>query len=428
MTHALPTHYAIDFGTSNSLVAAANAEQVFPPIPLDLAADDPTILRSVLFFPDARRCFYGAGALHAYVEHGMQGRLLRSLKKHLPSRSFLGTYIEERPMRVEDLIGAILAELRRRADAHFGVTVDRVVLGRPAKFSEDPLDDAFAENRLERAARVAGFREVSFCPEPIAAAHDFRGQLREPKIVLVADFGGGTSDFTVLRLRSDAYDPSDVLSIGGVSTAGDVLDGSIMRSRIAVHFGAGVTYRVPLGKNVLQMPKPLMETLCSPADISLLRRPDARAFLEDVRGWALSEDDRQKIDRLFTLVDDALGFSVFESIERSKRTLSTSDVARFTFSYPTIEIEEDLTREGFESASEPATRRILASLDATVAAAGATFDDIDLVCATGGTAKVPRIEQALLSRFGEEKVLVHNAFHSVVLGLAERARDLARSP
>ena len=121
---ALPTVYALDFGTSNSLLAAANEDRVWPPLPIDPRASDPTILRSVLYFPNAQRCYYGEEALRRYAENGLEGRLLRSIKKHLPSRSFNGTFIDERPMLIEDLIAAILREMRVRADTWFGTEVD----------------------------------------------------------------------------------------------------------------------------------------------------------------------------------------------------------------------------------------------------------------------------------------------------------------
>src|SRR6185312_2534350 len=109
---------------------------------------DPIIMRSVLYFPSAKRCYYGEEALRRYAENGLEGRLLRSIKRHLPSRTFMGTYIDERPMLVEDLVAAVLREMRVRADTYFGAEVDRVVLGRPARFSEDPEDDALAQRRL----------------------------------------------------------------------------------------------------------------------------------------------------------------------------------------------------------------------------------------------------------------------------------------
>jgi hypothetical chaperone protein len=169
-----PTIYAIDFGTSNSLVAAANAKQVFAPAPVDSAAPDPTILRSILYFPGDKSCFVGQAALNKYVERGMEGRFIRSLKRHLPVRSFRGTQIDARMTLLEDLIAIPLRELRTRANTHYGVDVKRVVLGRPARFAEDDESDDTAEARLREAAEKAGFEDIHFLPEPVAAAREFR--------------------------------------------------------------------------------------------------------------------------------------------------------------------------------------------------------------------------------------------------------------
>lgn len=424
MSSFTPSIYAIDFGTTNSLLSAANAQQVHPPVELDPTGKDKTILRSVLYFPDADHCYYGAHAIAEYIARGMQGRLIRSIKKHLPSRSFVGTHIEQRPMNLEDLIGAFLGEMRTRANRFFDTDVTAVVLGRPARFSIDDAEDTHAQYRLERAARVAGFTEVSFCPEPIAAAREFRATLHDDKIVLVGDFGGGTSDFTVLRMHDAAFRASDVLAIGGVSVAGDAFDASLMRHQIGKHFGTEVTYKVPFGANVLKMPPALMEKICSPADASLLNEQDAMTFLRNVKQWSLGDDDERCMDQLLTLVEDRLGFQVFEAIETCKRALSKEAQARFAFSYPTIDIEQPVTRADFERGSARATQTIVSELEATLQRAGIAPSAVDIVCCTGGTASLPAIERALSQLFGRDKLSQFQHFHSVIHGLAEHARGL----
>jgi hypothetical chaperone protein len=420
-----PTIYAIDFGTSNSLLAAANAEQTCPPIPLDAAASDPTLLRSLLFFGEGGHFTCGAAAISDFVEGGLSGRFIRSIKKYLPDRSFSGTQMGHRTLTLENLIARFLRVMRERADQHFGVTVDRVVLGRPAKFSASEEDDRFAQERLEKAAKLAGFSEVAFCPEPVAAAHDFHLDTGRATHVLVADFGGGTSDYTIVRMHQGGFSPSDVLALGGVSIAGDVLDGCIMRRKVARHFGAEVTYKVPMGNNVLPMPRPIIEKLCSPADMTVLRHRDILAFLEDVKAWSLGPDDRRKMDQLLTLVEDSLAFQIFDAIERAKVQLSERPATEVRFDYPSIHIREPITRPDFESAAEKPIDAILASLDRTVQAAGLSYSEVDVVCCTGGTARVPRIAEAVSERFGPEKVRQLRSFHSVVQGLSERARQLA---
>jgi hypothetical chaperone protein len=432
MAPFVPEVYAIDFGTSNSLLAAANRAEVHPAVPLDEQAEDPTVLRSVLFFPEAdslreEQCFFGKSALDEYVARGARGRLLRSLKRFLPARGFSRATIGLRSYTLEELIAAVLREMKQRADRFFGARVERVLLGRPARFSNRDDDDAFAEGRLRAAARLAGFTQVDFCPEPVAAARDFRGELQGPKLLLIGDFGGGTSDYSLVRMSDGGFSLENVLATYGVSVAGDALDGSLMRSKLARHFGAEVRYRVPLGDNVLRMPRPLMEKLCSPAEMSLLAQRDAQSFLRDVRSWSLGPEDRRHIYQLLTLVDDTLGFVVFEAVEQTKKQLSSERTTLFSFHDPGIDIDQEFTREEFERGSQRELDAIVAALDGTLQRAGVSADAVDLVCLTGGTARVPRVREALTQRFGTERLHSLSGLHAVVEGLARQARWLLRS-
>jgi hypothetical chaperone protein len=258
----------------------------------------------------------------------------------------------------------------------------------------------------------------------VAAAYDFQSRLDSPKLVLVADFGGGTSDFTVARLGTRAGDV-EVLSMGGVSVAGDVLDGAIMRHKVSRHFGADVKYKVPFGSNVLSMPRPLMESLCSPADTCLLAQRDIMTFLRDIKSGSLGKNDKQHIDQLLCLVEDSLGFQLFESIEHAKRALSDAPVTELRFDYPGIDIAEPITQSEFQHFSKPQVDTILASLDRTLTQSGLGAAGIDLVCCTGGTARVAALAAGIQSRFGAEKLVRLRSLHSVIQGLGERARSFA---
>jgi hypothetical chaperone protein len=260
----------------------------------------------------------------------------------------------------------------------------------------------------------------------LAAAYEFKSTLTEPKIVFVADFGGGTSDFTVIRLQPGESQDVEVLSLGGVSVAGDALDGALMRGRIVPHFGANVQYQAPFGSNVLTMPVHLMEKICSPADISVLRERDTQEFFRNVKSWSLGPDDHQKMENLYSLIHEQIGFAVFEEIESVKRRLSEQERADFDFRYSGMHLQESITRENFREYSRLAVNKILESMDETMDAAQLKFSDIDLVCATGGTAKVPFLREALAIRFGEEKIQQHKNFHSIVYGLSRVAQGLLR--
>jgi len=422
--------YGLDFGTSNTLLGAADAKGARGFAPLDPSASDPSVIRSLLYFPSANQVFYGSQAVQELSARDHAGRFIRSIKKQLPSRSFIGTYVDNRPFNLEDLIGVFLGEIRRRANAHFGEDVTSVVLGRPARFALDDADDLYAEGRLEKAARIAGFKQIEFFPEPIAAAFGYeqdQSSKAKEELVLAADYGGGTSDFTVYRLGSRAFQKSDVIAMGGVPLAGDALDAALMRSRISLHFGTGVQYKVPFGSNTLTMPRHLMERVCHPGEISLLRRQDTMEFLRNVQKWSLGDEDRQKMDQLFTLLNDQLGFPLFEGIERAKRALSRETSTTFEFHYPDIDIEEEITRKQFEEYASDALERIETSLDETLRSAQIRPEMITRVLCTGGTGKVPWVRNSLTQRFGAEKLHDLDPFRGVASGLTARAQELARN-
>jgi hypothetical chaperone protein len=414
---------AIDYGTSNSLVAAAANGKIIPPLAIDPEAPDPTVLRSVMFSPDKRSWYFGDAAINQYQDHSADGRLFRSVKKYLPEPSFTGTQLHGEFRTIVDLIAVFLREIRARAASVLGQESDAVVLGRPAVFSLNKGDDALAESRLRAAAIAAGFKHVMFLPEPLAAAYEFRHQLTEEKVVLVADFGGGTSDFTVLKMGPRELQDQDVLAIGGVPIAGDMFDGSIMRHQIAPHLGSQVVYRLPLGSIDLRLPNSLIAKMCSPADMSLLAHNDLLGVLKDAQRWSLEGEAAQKMNRLFVVVEEHLGYMIFRSIERAKISLSSNPSALFEFSHPGLELREELLTKDFQRNSQVHVDRIIESMDQTVAAAGLSYPDIDVVCFTGGTAKLPALRQELDARLGREKVQEHRHFHSVVGGLAEKAKS-----
>ncbi|HEX4925008.1 MAG TPA: Hsp70 family protein [Bdellovibrionales bacterium] len=416
--------YAIDYGTSNSLLAGARTKKPFEPLALDDANEDPTIFRSVMFFPMNGGVFFGKAAVKAYDEFRSEGRLFRSIKKYLPVRSFSGTWVGSEFRPLEDLISRFLREMRERANAQTGVDADAVVLGRPARYALDDEADRLAQTRMEKAAKMAGFKHVEFYPEPLAAAHEYRKTLKSEKLVLVADLGAGTSDFTVLKIGPGPLRASDVLAVGGVSVAGDALDSTIMDGRVAPFLGTEVKYRLPLSSNVLTMPIDIRHKLSSPPDIALMTRQDVMHFLKSVQKAALGDHEKDKLERLFVLIEENLGFQIYEAIEGSKRAVCRAGRAKLEFPYPGIELATSFEDGDFEMWSRPKLEAILGSLDETVKLAGVGLGDIDLICCTGGTAKVPQFARQLESRFGREKIEQFDHFHSVIKGLAERASEL----
>ncbi len=419
------TVLAIDFGTSNSLAGAWIDGQRREALPLDSKASDPTLMRTLMYFPSSSACFYGAEAIAKYLELEMDGRLFRSFKTHLPNRNYLGTFVNDRPMTLENMIGIFLLEIKKRSEEILNTTIDRAVIGRPARYSLDAMNDSFALHRMSKAAEFAGFQEFEFVAEPLAAALEMRRGLKTEKLVLIGDFGGGTSDFTLLRIGPYAFEKNHVLGLEGCPLAGDALDSLFMSQRLNRYFGAQAEYKVSLGTNRLRMPNSVMERLNRPAHIVHLKEPETYNFIKEVRKGALSGEDRAAVDRLFLLIEDQQIFSFFEEIEKTKRHLSTSEESTFEFEYPGLEIIDRFTRAEFTLWADSTREKIFAALDTCLGQAEVTADDIDLVCLTGGSAQVPLIRAEFEKRFGLAKLQTRSHFHSVLSGLIESAGMIA---
>lgn len=415
------TILAIDFGTSNSLVGAHHKGQRFEALPLDPKGEDATLMRTLLFFPSQDVCYYGHEAIEQYIANDMEGRLFRSFKSHLPNQGYLGTIIDNRILTLESMVGYFLLELKKRAEKHLDTTVERAVIGRPARYSMDPVADGFALHRMKKAAELAGFKEVQFVPEPLAAAFDYRRELTDEKIVLIGDFGGGTSDFTLIKLRPGRFCAEDVLAIDGCPLAGDALDSVFMSHKLNIYFGAKSRYRLPLSSNTLTMPPGVVQRLNHPAHIVHLKEKETYEFIREVGKCSLGPQDKEAVERLFLLIEDQQIFPFFESIEHTKRALSSMPLAKFSYDYPGIEINEEFTATQFFDWSETNRHKIFEALDRCISSAQVKPENIDLVCLTGGTAKVPFIRAELERRFGAEKLQTQSHFHSVLSGLVESA-------
>ena len=283
----------------------------------------------------------------------------------------------------------------------------------------DVVSDELALHRMRKAAEYAGFKKVLFVPEPLAAAFDFRKSLESEKMVLIGDFGGGTSDFTIARLRPDRFTKDDVLSIEGAPWAGDALDSLFMSSRLAEYFGSKAQYRLPLSSNILSMPPGISLRLNQPAHIVHLKDKATYDFIKEVGKCSVTAKDKKAIERLSILIDDQQIFQFFEQIERTKRALSHQEKEAFAFDYPGLEINEAFSREEFRLWANDLREKIFLALNRCLTQAGLRADQIDLVCLTGGTAQVPFIRSEFERLFGQERLQTQTHFHSVLSGLVE---------
>jgi hypothetical chaperone protein len=407
----------LDFGTSNSAVALPSGEV----LRIDPGALNPALFRTVLFFPeDTAEVLAGQEAIARYEEDNA-GRFIQSMKTWLPASSFTRTQLRNRTLSLEELIAVFLRRVRTVASDVFGSELDAVVLGRPARFSPDPKQDAFAEDRLRKAAGLAGFEHVRFLIEPIAAALAYEASLKKDEVVLVADFGAGTTDLTLMHLgpsRRGAGDRrADVVASSGVYVGGDRFDAAIMKHKLFTHFGHGSTYLPTLGAKRMEMPTYVSSRLLSWNEMSLIREKKTRELIDLM---LKSSDRKPAIEALHDLVMYNLGFRLYRAIEAAKVTLSTKKTARIDFDEERIHVHETITRDEFETASAHLIEELEACADELLTRVPAGLH-IDSVFLTGGSSHVPAVRRLFAKKFGEERLRTADAFTSVVEGLGRAA-------
>ena len=405
----------VDFGTSNSAVALSTGEVL-------KVETSGRLSRSVLFFPeDTGEVLAGGPAIERYLEDNA-GRFIQSMKTWLPSSTFTRTQIRNRTLLLEDLIAVFLKSLRTRAMESLGKDLDEVVMGRPARFSIDPKADAFAQERLKKAAELAGFTQVSFLIEPIAAALAYEATLKRDELVLVADFGAGTSDLTLMWLgptrRVKTERRGDVVASSGVYVGGDRFDAAIMKHKLLPYFGQGTTYEV--GFKRMPIPTYVLSRLLSWNEMSLIREKSTRELIDQMMKTSTNKD---AIAALHDLVMYNLGYRLYRAIELAKVELSTKQKATVRFSDERVHIEEQVTRAEFDRFCTPLIDELEVCTDELLARAPKELR-IDSVFLTGGSSQIPAVRALFARKFGEDRLRTADAFTSVVEGLG-RAADLA---
>ncbi|MBC7537398.1 MAG: Hsp70 family protein [Bacteriovorax sp.] len=418
------SYYAVDFGTSNSLLNHVSNEGVITAIPLE--SDSNIVLRSLLYTPEPNVWFFGKDAIKEYVNRDGEGRFFRSIKKFLPENNYKGTTVFNKTMNISEIVAVFLTTMRQRANKITNENVEKIVLGRPALYSLNKEDDQMAQDRMQKACVLAGFKEVIFCPEPIAAGLDYNTNTTTEKIVLIADFGGGTSDFTLMKIHQRAYSQDDILGLSGIFLAGDALDGVMMKDFIAPHFGSRFEYKIPGGTNILTFPRQLLKKICSPAHITHLRDRDTWEFLQHIQKFALNKDGEKHMHQLFTLVECQLGFPLFDEIEKTKVRLGTNNKTLFDYHYPGIDISEEITKISYQKSITPVIEEIMATMMEVFKQSGLDISAVDQVCLTGGTSQLPKIRESLADIFGKDKLFEYNIYQSVVNGLAQYAKRLVK--
>ena len=422
----------IDFGTTNSSIALVRdpSRRHVEMLQFDAVGGPVESYRSLLFLQQVKEgtrsrlhSATGPAAIEAYLHGDHSGRLVQSLKSWLTSRTLTGTEIFGRRYTLEDLIARILADLRMHAEKAFGLPVKDVVVGRPVRFvgADSVDDDSFAEDRLRSAFLHAGYDSVRFELEPVGAAYHYESTLDHEELILIGDFGGGTSDFSLLRvgpeIRSRGRTPSDLLGNSGVGLAGDALDAKIVRRLVSPALGLG-TMEQAVGKVLPAVPNWVYAKLEHWHHLSFLR---TRAVIEMLNGARTRAFEPEKIEALQTLIDEDLGYQLHRAVGRLKVELSSADEAEFRFTDGTVNLRAGVKRLDFEHWIEEELAAIEGAVDRLMQTTGIAAAAVDRVFLTGGTSFVPAVRRIFSSRFGADRIVTGNEFTSVASGLALRA-------
>lgn len=433
----------IDFGTSNSGVAVYDGQRVTV-LPVDGKNVQPEVVKTVLYITREHRATIGQEAVEmyyrdninrqrrfvkqwageidyrgadmhyvrdifVYVDELKPGRLLQYIKTALRKEGYKGTQIFDRFYTTGDLARVYLSLLKGRAEQILGEKIDTVTLGRPVHFSQNPETDRKSEQTLRDAATEAGFRQVDFELEPIAAALDYEQTLSRPQNVIIFDFGGGTLDIAVMRLGAGVG--RKVYASGGVDVAGSDFDRAIIEKRMLPHFGLGQIRHQPEILELIQVVPDWMALpdLATPLNRNMLEKA-IRAGMAPARLKALQ-----------ALIYNDLAFTFYNRVEAAKIALSGEGATTISMDDKGIALWELYTRYQFEQDILHYVAQVEKVLLDTLAASGLEPGSIDAVVKTGGSSNIPLFNALLERLFGAEKVKQSNAFSSVVAGLAIQA-------
>jgi hypothetical chaperone protein len=421
----------LDFGTTNSAIAVADNDRLATLATFNAGSTTTSSFRSILYFPPKDQKLEtkaGPEAIASYLDSDSKGRLIVSIKSYLASRLFTTTSISGRNYSLEELISIILSRLRKAAIEQFGTSATRVVMGRPVRFSgaDTEADEKLALDRLEAAAQLAGFKEISFEFEPVAAAYQYETQLDHDELVLIGDFGGGTSDFTLAQLgpgrkrnSSTGSRKTPVIGTSGVAIAGDTFDSRIMMQLVAPKLGLGSSY-ISLGKE-LPVPVWIYSKLSSWHHMFLLRDPKTMTVLREVKTQA---SETEKVAALIQIISENLGYALYRAVEETKLQLTDEEMATFKFWYTVLHLEDQLERWRFESWIQDDIHSLATSVQSLLSQCNVTPKDIDSVFLTGGSSFVPYVRRYFSKTFGADKLRSGDELTTVAKGLALRALEI----
>ena len=413
----------VDFGTTNSVVSELAPDGTVRSRRFSLGLADFDVFRTVLCFWNetgkGRSTLHhaaGPAAIEAYLDDPVDSRLIMSMKSYLAQRSFTQTNVFGRIFSLEEMIALFLRALL--GEGHDGV---HIIAGRPVRFAGEFADDEFGEGRLRAAYAAAGFTSVETALEPEAAGYRFIRALTAPATVLVGDFGGGTSDFSLIRFTPGAAQPITSLGHSGIGIAGDALDYRIIDHAVSPLLGKGDMYRVM--DSVMPVPADYYSGFARWHRLSLMRTPRILRDMEEVARTAMHP---ARLRHLISLIKDEVGYQLYQAVSSVKAELSRAMTAQLHFQHDGFIVDRTIHRQEFEAWIAPDLARMAASVDQVLQQANLAPEAVDRVFLTGGTSFVPAVQRIFSERFGPERLSAGGEFVSVSEGLALIGADRAK--
>ncbi len=409
----------LDFGTSNTVLVEADSNGNTQSLQFGTGADSVMSLATVLSFLDRRPAKRpnpeaGPWAIRQFLESLGDVRFIQSLKTFVASPHFNGTGIYGDRYDFEALMVTFLTLALQKSAVPVVPEGTRLIVGRPVAFAGHTPDDALAMTRYREAFQRAGFHDIQFVLEPVAAAFSFAQTLTDDATILVADLGGGTTDFSLMRFRFGANGlTAEPLSRSGVGVAGDSFDYRIIDNVILPELGKGSQYK-SMGK-ILDIPPNLFSNFAKWHMLSTFKTSDDYKEMKKLLRWCL---EPEKIELFIELVDEDQGYPLYKSVSETKARLSSAAEAELTFAPLGSDFRATVCRDQFESWISPELEKINHALNEAIDKAGVSDRDIDRIFLTGGTSFVPTVRKQFERRFGVERLSGGKELTSVANGLA----------
>ncbi|MFL0412852.1 Hsp70 family protein [uncultured Sphingomonas sp.] len=409
----------LDFGTTNTVVAAADGSAGTRLVPFGSADAGASVFRSALCFWGEEDAWNGiaheAGpwAIEEYLQSPLDSRFVQSFKTVAASETFERALIFNKPFRFEDLGRLFLQRLVGHAAGRLDERPRRLIVGRPVEFAGARPNEALARERYDRMLEGFGV-ELHYVFEPLGAAFSYAARLTEPATILVADFGGGTTDFSIVRVAEPGAARRCVpAASAGIGIAGDRFDQRIVSQLVLPFLGKGGQYR-SFGK-LLDIPGGYFTDFADWSRLAMMRN---RRTLEDLRRLQRDAVDQAPIGRMIALIEHEQGFPLYDAVGRLKRALSSAEEAEFVFEGGDVKIKAAVRRVDFEQWIEGDLRKIEAALDKALERAELAPPAIDRVFLTGGSSLIPAIRAIFDRRFGAERIATGGELTSIAHGLA----------